>query len=222
MAVMEQTTSDRQTGQSYRRQHARWGRLVPEDHSLPFHRSTDPAYDSARGPSWASGWTGVAVRPLGSSGGPVSWQRPPHVPTQVGAVVPGIILPFPKPRPGLQPPPQAALMSSSGMAQWNFRPFTPLTLSSYCCVPIRLNLAAGPPPGLPPLIPTWVSNPTLPSPTSSSALEGPSQGSLTSPFLASHDPLFTQSEGTWKITSWTPFLPCANASRAPRGLQHKL
>lgn len=219
---MEQTTSDRQTGQSYRRQHARWGRLVPEDHSLPFHRSTDPAYDSARGPSWASGWTGVAVRPLGSSGGPVSWQRPPHVPTQGGAVVPGIILPFPKPRPCLQPPPQAALMSFSGMAQWNFRPFTPLTLSSYCCVPIRLNLAAGPPPGLPPLIPTWVSNPTLPSPTSSSALEGPSQGSLTSPFLASHDPLFTQSEGTWKITSWTPFLPCANASRAPRGLQHKL
>ena len=42
----------------------------------------DPAYDSARCPSWASGWTGVAVRPLGSSGGPVSWWRPPHMPTQ--------------------------------------------------------------------------------------------------------------------------------------------
>lgn len=82
MAVMEQTTSDRQTRQSYVRQHVRWGRLVPEDHSFPSHHSNDPAYDSARSPSWASGRTGVSVRPLGSSGGPVSWWRPPHVPTQ--------------------------------------------------------------------------------------------------------------------------------------------
>ena len=103
---------------------------APKTTASPSIEVLIPAYDSARGPSWASGWTGVAVRPLGSSGGPVSWQRPPHVPTQGGAVVPGIILPFPTPRPCLQPPPQAALMSSSGMAQWNFRPFTPLTPSS--------------------------------------------------------------------------------------------
>ena len=106
------------------------GDWCPKTTASPSIEVLIPAYDSARGPSWASGWTGVAVRPLGSSGGPVSWQRPPHVPTQGGAVVPGIILPFLKPRPCLQPPPQAALMSSSGMAQWNFRPFTPLTPSS--------------------------------------------------------------------------------------------
>lgn len=111
-----------------------------------------------------------------------------------GAVVLGITLPFPKPRTRLQPLPKAALTGSSGMAQWNFRPFTPLTPSNYCYVPIRLNLAAGLPAGLPPLIPTWVSNPTLPSPTPSSALGGPSQGILASPFLASHDPLFTHSQ----------------------------